>query len=74
MVNNSTAMQKTRDTGSILGLGRSLGEGNGYPLQYSCLEIPMDRRAWPATVPGVTKESDTTQRLNNNNNSEVYDL
>ena len=67
-------MQKTRDTGSILGLGRSLGEGNGYPLQYSCLEIPMDRRAWPATVPGVTKESDITQRLNNNNKSEVYDL
>ena len=36
------------------GLGRSPGEGNGYPLQYSCLENPMDRGAWWATVPGVT--------------------
>ena len=35
--------------------GRSLGEGNDYPLQYSCLENPMDRGAWQATVPGVEK-------------------
>ena len=41
--------------GSIPYLGRSLGEGNGYPLQYSCLENPIDRRAWQATVHGVTK-------------------
>ena len=34
------------DLGSIPGLGRSLGEGNGSPLQYSCLENPMDRGAW----------------------------
>ena len=39
---------------SIPGLGRSPGEGNGYPLQYSCLENSMDRRAWQATVHGVT--------------------
>ena len=39
----------------IPGLGRSPGEGNGYPLQYSCLENPMDRGAWWATVPGVAK-------------------
>ena len=45
----------TRDAGSILGLGRSPGEGNGNPLQYSCLENPMDREAWYATVPGVGK-------------------
>ena len=38
----------------IPGLGRSSGEGNGYPLQYSCLENPMDRGAWWATVQGVT--------------------
>ena len=44
-----------RDTGSIPGLGRSPGEGNGNPLQYSCLENPMDRGAWWATVHGVTK-------------------
>ena len=43
------------DTGSILGLGRSPGEGNGKPLQYSCLENPMDGGAWWATVHGVTK-------------------
>ena len=35
--------------------GRSLGEGNGHPLQYSCLGNPMDRGAWRATVHGVTK-------------------
>ena len=39
-----------RDTGSIPGLGRSPGEGHGNPLQYSCLENPMDRGAWGATV------------------------
>ena len=38
--------------GSILGLGRSLEEGNGYPYQYSCLENPMDRGAWQATSMG----------------------
>ena len=43
------------DLGSIPGSGRSPGEGNGNPLQYSCLENPMDRRAWRATVHGVTK-------------------
>ena len=43
------------DLGSIPGLGRSLGEGNGNPLQYSCLEKPMDREAWEATVQGFTK-------------------
>ena len=43
------------DPGSIPGLGRSPGEGNGNPLQYSCLENPMDRGAWWATVHGITK-------------------
>ena len=50
----------TGDVGSIPGLGRSPGEGNNYPLQYSCLENPMDRGAWPVTVYGGCKESDTT--------------
>ena len=45
--------------GSIPELGRSPGEGNGYPPQYSCLENPMDRGNWQAVVHGVT-ESDTT--------------
>ena len=43
------------DPGLIPGLGRSPGEGNGNPLQYSCLENPMDGRAWWAIVHGVTK-------------------
>ena len=43
------------DTGSIPGLGRSPGEGNGNPLQYPCLENPMDRGASWAAVYGVTK-------------------
>ena len=43
------------DVGSIPGLGRPPGEGNGNPLQYSCLENPMDRETCQATVPGVAK-------------------
>ena len=43
------------DLGSIPGLGRSPGEGNGNPLQYSCLENPMDGGAWQATLHMVTK-------------------
>ena len=45
----------TADLGSIPGSGGSPGEGNGNPLQYSCLENPMDRGAWRATVHGITK-------------------
>ena len=44
-----------RDTGSIPGSGRSPGKGHGNPLQYSCLENPMDRGAWWATVHRVAK-------------------
>ena len=43
------------DPGSVSGSERSPGEGNGYPLQYSCLETSMDREIWQATVHGVTK-------------------
>ena len=46
---------EVRDTGLIPRLGRSLGGGHGNPLQYSCLENPMDRGAWWATVHRVTK-------------------
>ena len=48
-----------RDLGFIPGWGRSSGRGRGNPLQYSCLENPMDRGAWRTTVRGVA-ESDTT--------------
>ena len=55
------------DIGSSPGLGRSPGEGNGSPLQYCCLENPMDRGAWYATVYGVAKSqtrlSDFTHSL-----------
>ena len=48
------------NTGSVPGSGRSPGEGNGNPLQYSYLGNPRDRGAWWATDHGVAKESDTT--------------
>ena len=56
MVKNSPA--KARDVGdlySVPGSGKSLGEGNGNPLQYSCLENSMDRGTWWPTAHGVTK-------------------
>ena len=49
------------DMSSIPGLGRYSGERNDNPLLYSCLESPMDRGAWWATVHGVVKESDKTE-------------
>ena len=51
------------DLGLIPGLGRSFREGNGYPLQYSCLENSKDRGVWRATVTWVTKELDRTEQL-----------
>jgi len=51
------------DPGSVLGLGRSPGERNGNPLQYSCLENSMDRESWWATVHGTAIELDTTEQL-----------
>ena len=57
VVKNLTA--NAEDTSLIAGLGRSLGEGNGNPLQYSCLGNPMGRKAWWATVKGFA-ESDMT--------------
>ena len=58
VVKNPSA--KVGDAGLIPGLGRSPGEGNGNPLQYSCLGNPMDRGAWRATVHGVTEELDVS--------------
>ena len=52
------------DTDLILGLGRSPEEGNGKPLQYSCLGNPMDRGTWWSIVHKVAKELDTTEQLN----------
>ena len=53
--NPPTNAGDVRDAGSMPGSGRSPGEGNGNPPQYSCLEKPMDRGAWQPTVHGVTK-------------------
>ena len=51
------------DVGSIPGSERSPGGGHGSPLQYSCLESPMDREAWPATVHGITQSQTRLKRL-----------
>ena len=52
-----------RDTGSIPGLGRCPGEGHDNPLQYPCLENPMDRGVWRAAVHGVAKSQTRLRRL-----------
>ena len=63
MVTNPPANAgEVRDTGLIRGLGGSPGEGHGNPLQYSCLENPMEKGAWQATVQGAT-ELDTTKAI-----------
>ena len=69
MVKNLPA--KVADVGLIPGLGRSPGEGNGNPLQYSCLGNPMDRGAWQATVTGwqrVRHNLTTKQQIYQNYN------
>ena len=64
MVKNPPASSgHIRDTGSIPGSGRSPRGGNGYPLQCSCLDNPMDRGAWRATVHGVVKSRTRLKRL-----------
>ena len=62
VVKNSPANAgDTRDVGSIPGLERSPGVGNGNPFQYSCLKNPMDKGAWGATVPWGCEELDKTE-------------
>ena len=59
----------TRDAGLICGSGRPPLGGNGNPLQYSCLENPMDRRAWWATVRGVAKSQIQLKQLSSSSSS-----
>ena len=61
--NGKESTYNARDPGLIPGLGRAPGEGNDNPLQSYCLGNPMDRGAWQATVHGLEKELDTTERL-----------
>ena len=61
--NPPVTAEAVRDTGLIPGLGRSPGGGHGYPLQYSCLNNPMDRGAWWGYSPWGCKETDTTKLL-----------
>jgi len=61
--NPPTNTGDAKDKGSIPGEGRSSGGGNGNPLQYSCLENPMDRGAWRATVQWVAKSWTQLKRL-----------
>ena len=64
--------ESTCNTGDVVlipRLGRSPGEGNGNPHEYSCLANPMDRGVWQATIHGVKKELDMTSWLNNSNNN-----
>ena len=65
MVKNPPA--NAGDIGSIHVSERSPGEGNGKPLQYSCMENPMDRETWQATVHKFKEELDTTEQLKNKN-------
>ena len=62
----------TRDAGLIPGLGRCPEEGNGNPLQHSCLDNSIDRGAWQATVHGVMKELGVTECLNSNTGDECF--
>ena len=63
----NSPLANAENTGLISGSGKSPGEGNGNPLQYSCLGNPINKGAWQATVHGVAKQLDMTERLNNSN-------
>ena len=67
---NLPAMQEVQET-QVPGSGRSPGEGNGNPLQNSCLENSMDRGAWGSSVHGGHKESDTTEQLSLSQNAKA---
>ena len=62
------------DEGSILGLGRSPGEGHGDPLQYFCQENPMDRGAWQPTVHRVAKSQTQLKRLSMQSNNRFFKI
>ena len=63
VVKNPSVNERDLDSGSIAGLGRSPGRGHGNPLQYSCLENPMDRGAWRAIDLRVAKSQTRLKQL-----------
>ena len=63
-----------RDMGLIPGSGRSPGEGHGNPLQYSCLENPMDGGAWQVTVHRVAKSWTQLKRLSTQENLQIWNM
>ena len=72
MVKNPPAnTEDIRDVGSIPGLRRSLEDGHGNPLQYSCLETPMNRGAWRATVHRIA-ESGTTEHTHTHTHAHTH--
>ena len=72
MVNSlPTKAGDVRKSGSILGLGRSPGGGNGNPLQYSCLGTSMDRGASWAIILEVTEESDATEQMSTHTHAQM---
>ena len=73
MVKNPPASAgDARDVGSVPGPGRSLREGNGYLLQYSCLENPRDRGAWQATVHGIAKSQMSMHALHTHTHTHTH--
>ena len=75
MVKNPPAnAEDIKDAGSMPGSRRSPGGGHGNPLQYSCLENPMDRGAWRATVSGVAKSQTLLKRLSTHSHKRVNHL
>ena len=64
--------RRCRESGLVPGLGRSSGEGNGNPLQYSCLENPMDRGVWWATVHGVSKSQTWLKQLSSSSSTPIF--
>ena len=71
-VKNKASACNAGDPGSVPGLGRSPGEGNGNPLQYSCLKNPMDRGAWWVTVHGVAKSQTQLNDFTHTSHNTIY--
>ena len=72
--NSPASAEDLRDMGSIPGLGRSPGGGQGSPLQYLCLENPIDRGVWWATVHGIAKSQTQLKQLSSHTRNNLESL